>query len=156
MKFMMNGALTLGTLDECLNVEIAQLVGDDNVVIFGMKDNEVNDLKASGSYSSWNEYNNNPNIKKVIDSLVDGTWNTSREEFKIIFDELMARNDEYFLLKDFESYRLAQEKINNLYQDRANWSKICLANIAKSGHFSSDRTIEDYVKDIWHLNRVKI
>ena len=75
---------------------------------------------------------------------------------KIIFDELMARNDEYFLLKDFESYRLAQEKINNLYQDRANWSKICLANIAKSGHFSSDRTIEDYVKDIWHLNRVKI
>lgn len=155
MKFMMNGALTLGTLDGA-NVEIAQLVGDDNVVIFGMKDNEVNDLKASGSYSSWNEYNNNPNIKKVIDSLVDGTWNTSREEFKIIFDELMARNDEYFLLKDFESYRLAQEKINNLYQDRANWSKICLANIAKSGHFSSDRTIEDYVKDIWHLNRVKI
>ncbi len=124
MKFMMNGALTLGTLDECLNVEIAQLVGDDNVVIFGMKDNEVNDLKASGSYSSWNEYNNNPNIKKVIDSLVDGTWNTSREEFKIIFDELMARNDEYFLLKDFESYRLAQEKIDNLYQDRANWSKM--------------------------------
>ena len=155
MKFMMNGALTLGTLDGA-NVEIAELVGDDNVVIFGMKDNEVNDLKASGSYSSWNEYNNNPNIKKVIDSLVDGTWNTSREEFKIIFDELMARNDEYFLLKDFESYRLAQEKINNLYQDRANWSKICLANIAKSGHFSSDRTIEDYVKDIWHLNRVKI
>lgn len=155
MKFMMNGALTLGTLDGA-NVEIAELVGDDNVVIFGMKDNEVNDLKASGSYSSWNEYNNNPNIKKVIDSLVDGTWNSSREEFKIIFDELMARNDEYFLLKDFESYRLAQEKINNLYQDRANWSKICLANIAKSGHFSSDRTIEDYVKDIWHLNRVKI
>lgn len=155
MKFMMNGALTLGTLDGA-NVEIAELVGDDNVVIFGMKDNEVNDLKASGSYSSWNEYNNNPNIKKVIDSLVDGTWNASREEFKIIFDELMARNDEYFLLKDFESYRLAQEKINNLYQDRANWSKICLANIAKSGHFSSDRTIEDYVKDIWHLNRVKI
>lgn len=155
MKFMMNGALTLGTLDGA-NVEIAELVGDDNIVIFGMKDNEVNDLKASGSYSSWNEYNNNPNIKKVIDSLVDGTWNTSREEFKIIFDELMARNDEYFLLKDFESYRLAQEKINNLYQDRANWSKICLANIAKSGHFSSDRTIEDYVKDIWHLNRVKI
>ena len=155
MKFMLNGAITLGTLDGA-NVEIAELVGDDNVVIFGMKDNEVNDLKASGSYSSWNEYNNNPNIKKVIDSLVDGTWNTSREEFKIIFDELMARNDEYFLLKDFESYRLAQEKINNLYQDRANWSKICLANIAKSGHFSSDRTIEDYVKDIWHLNRVKI
>ena len=67
-----------------------------------------------------------------------------------------STNDEYFLLKDFESYRLAQEKINNLYQNRQNWSKMCLANIAKSGHFSSDRTIEDYVKDIWHLNRVKI
>lgn len=155
MKFMMNGAVTLGTLDGA-NVEIADLVGDDNIVIFGMKDNEVNELKAKGTYNSWNEYNNNPNIKKVVDSLVDGTFHPSREEFKIIFDELMSRNDEYFLLKDFESYRLAQEKINNLYQNRQNWSKMCLANIAKSGHFSSDRTIEDYVKDIWHLNRVKI
>ena len=155
MKFMMNGAVTLGTLDGA-NVEIADLVGDDNIVIFGLKDNEVNELKAKGTYNSWNEYNNNPNIKKVVDSLVDGTFHPSREEFKIIFDELMSRNDEYFLLKDFESYRLAQEKINNLYQNRQNWSKMCLANIAKSGHFSSDRTIEDYVKDIWHLNRVKI
>ena len=151
----MNGALTLGTLD-CANVEIADLVGDDNIVIFGMKDDEVNALKASGEYHSWDYYNNDPHIKKVVDSLVDGTFNPSREEFKIIFDELMSRNDEYFLLKDFESYRQAQEKINNLYQDRQNWSKMCLVNISKSGHFSSDRTIEDYVKDIWHLNRVKI
>lgn len=154
MKFMMNGAVTLGTLDGA-NVEIAELVGDDNIVIFGMKDDEVEDLKKSNTYSAWNYYNNDYRIKRVIDSLVDGTFSPSREEFKMIFDELMSRNDEYFLLADFQSYVAAQERICALYQNRQKWARMCLVNIAKSGHFSSDRTIEDYVRDIWHLTKVE-
>ncbi|MEG0452048.1 MAG: glycogen/starch/alpha-glucan phosphorylase, partial [Coprobacillus sp.] len=154
MKFMMNGAVTIGTLDGA-NVEIAEQVGDDNVVIFGLKDNEVNELRRHGQYSAWDYYNNDTHIKRVVDSLVDGTFHESREEFRMIFDELMNRNDEYFLFADFESYIKAQEKINDLYKDRAVWSKMCLVNIAKSGYFSSDRTIEDYVADIWKLDKVK-
>jgi len=154
MKFMMNGAVTLGTLDGA-NVEIAECVDNDNIVIFGLKDNEINDLRMSGNYHAWDYYNNNPKIKRVVDSLVDGTFHSSREEFRMIFDELMNRNDEYFLFADFEYYLKAQEEIDKLYQDRQKWSKMCLINIAKSGFFSSDRTIEDYVNDIWHLDRVK-
>lgn len=155
MKFMMNGAMTLGTLDGA-NVEIADLVGEENIVIFGMKDHEVEHMKYHGHYNAWNYYNNNPKIKKVVDSLVDGTWHVSREEFKLIFDELMSRNDEYFLLADFDSYCKAQEHLQDLYEDRQNWAKSCLINIARSGQFSSDRTIEDYVRDIWHLTKVQV
>jgi starch phosphorylase len=154
MKFMMNGAITLGTLDGA-NVEIAERVGDDNVIIFGLKDNEINDLRTNGRYNAWDYYNNNPKIKRVVDSLVDGTFHESREEFRMIFEELMNRNDEYFLFADFESYVEAQHKVNELYKDRQNWAKMCLVNIAQSGFFSSDRTIEDYVADIWKLDRVK-
>jgi starch phosphorylase len=154
MKFMMNGAVTLGTLDGA-NVEIAERVGDDNVVIFGLKDNEINDLRWSGTYHAWDYYNNDPKIKRVVDSLVDGTFHESREEFRMIFDELMNRNDEYFLFADFEQYLAAQEKINGLYPDHQKWAKMCLVNIAQSGFFSSDRTIEEYAHDIWHLEKLK-
>ena len=154
MKFMMNGAVTVGTLDGA-NVEIAERVGDDNIIIFGLKDNEINNLRWSGQYNAWDYYNNDPRIKNVVDSLVDGTFHESREEFRMIFDELMNRNDEYFLFADFEAYLKAQAKVDELYRDRAKWSQMCLVNIAKSGYFSSDRTIEEYVKDIWKLDRVK-
>ena len=154
MKFMMNGAITVGTLDGA-NVEMAERVGDDNIVIFGLKDYEVNELRQHGRYSAWNYYNNNPKIKRVVDSLVDGTFHPSRDEFRMIFDELMNRNDEYFLFADFESYVQAHQKVDGLYQDKNKWAKICLVNIAKSGFFSSDRTIEEYVRDIWKLERVK-
>ena len=154
MKFMMNGAVTVGTLDGA-NVEIAERVGDDNVIIFGLKDNEINELRWNGQYNAWDYYNNDPRIKNVVDSLVDGTFHASREEFRMIFDELMNRNDEYFLFADFEAYLKAQAKVDELYRDRAKWSKMCLVNIAQSGYFSSDRTIEEYVKDIWKLDRVK-
>ena len=154
MKFMMNGAVTVGTLDGA-NVEIAERVGDDNVIIFGLKDNEINELRWNGQYNAWDYYNNDPRIKHVVDSLVDGTFHESREEFRMIFDELMNRNDEYFLFADFEAYLKAQAKVDELYRDRSRWSKMCLVNIAKSGYFSSDRTIEEYVKDIWKLDRVK-
>jgi len=154
MKFMMNGAVTVGTLDGA-NVEIAERVGDDNVIIFGLKDNEVNNLRQHGQYNAWDYYNNNPKIKRVVDSLVDGSFHESREEFRMIFDELMNRNDEYFLFADFEAYVAAQEKVNELYQDKQRWARMCLVNIAQSGYFSSDRTIEDYVADIWKLDIVK-
>ena len=148
-------AFTIGGILDSANVEIAERVKDDNIVIFGLKDNEVNDLRQHGQYNAWDYYNNDPRIKRVVDSLVDGTFHESREEFRMIFDELMNRNDEYFLFADFESYLDAQAKIDALYRDRATWSKMCLVNIAQSGYFSSDRTIEEYVADIWKLDRVK-
>lgn len=154
MKFMMNGALTLGTLDGA-NVEIADLVGEDNCIIFGLKDYEINELRANGTYSAWDYYNNHMKIRRVIDSLLDGTFCENREEFRIIYEELMNHNDEYFLLADFDSFNEAQKKSAELYQDKSKWAKICLINIAKSGYFSSDRTIQNYVDDIWHLDKVK-
>ena len=154
MKFMMNGAITIGTLDGA-NVEISELVGLDNCEIFGLKDEEVKNLKANNQYRAWDYYNNDLKIRRAIDSLTNGTFSSNQEEFKIIHDELMNKNDEYFLLADFESYANAQRHVVELYQDRAKWARICLVNIAKSGFFSSDRTIEQYVEDIWHLEKCK-
>ena len=154
MKFMMNGAITLGTLDGA-NVEIAELVGEENCVIFGMKDHEVKELQMSGAYKAWDYYNNNPRLKRIIDSLMDGTFHENREEFRVIFEELMNKNDEYFVLADYEAYCQAQSSVRDLYKDRSRWAKVCLTNIAKSGFFSSDRTIQQYVDDIWHLDKVK-
>lgn len=153
MKFMMNGALTLGTLDGA-NVEIAEQVGLDNCLIFGFTSDQVDKIKANGSYQVWDYYNNNAIIKKIIDSLTDGTWAPNREEFRLIFDELMKKNDEYLVLGDFEAYRQAQTKVDRLYQDKNKWARMMLMNIAKSGYFSSDRTIEQYVEDIWHLDNL--
>lgn len=154
MKFMMNGALTLGTLDGA-NVEIAELVGEENCIIFGLKDHEIKQLKDSNTYNAWDYYNNNMMIRRVVDSLVDGTFCENKEEFRIIFEELMNHNDEYFLLADFEAFDKAQAKSRVLYEDPKKWAKICLINIAKSGYFSSDRTIQNYVDDIWHLEKIK-
>jgi len=153
MKFMMNGALTLGTLDGA-NVEIAQLVGDENIVIFG---NTVQDLeKLRLNYRAQDYYYRDSRIKKVIDSLIDGTFSAERDDFIDIANEFLVRNDEYFLLADFDAYIKAHEKIYNLYQDKSLWARKCLINIAKSNYFSSDRTIEDYVRDIWKLEKVKL
>ena len=116
---------------------------------------EVKNLKANNQYRAWDYYNNDLKIRRAIDSLTNGTFSSNPEEFKIIHDELMNKNDEYFLLADFESYANAQRHVVELYQDRSNWAKICLVNIAKSGFFSSDRTIEQYVEDIWHLEKCK-
>ena len=154
MKFMMNGAITLGTLDGA-NVEISERVGDENCIIFGMKDHEVKALQNSGTYNAWDIYNNNPHLKRVIDSLMDGTFIENREEFRVIFEELMNKNDEYFVLADYDAYCKAQMQVRDLYQNRLGWAKVCLINIAKSGFFSSDRTIQEYVDDIWHLEKVK-
>ena len=153
MKFMMNGAVTLGTLDGA-NVEIKELVGDDNCVIFGLREDEVYRLKKDG-YKPFEYYESNPVIHKVVDSLTDGTWSADLNDFKDISDEFLIRNDEYMILADFDAYCKAHEKMYEYYADKNEWAKKCLINIAKSAYFSSDRTIEEYVNDIWHISKIK-
>lgn len=153
MKFMMNGAITLGTLDGA-NVEIRDFVGDDNCVIFGLTSEEVLNYYANGGYSAWDEYNNNPIAHEIMDSLRNGPWVTKPDKFNLIFDEIMNNNDCYFILKDLPEYIKAQQKIEKLYLDKDKWAEMCLINIAGSGYFSSDRTIKDYIRDIWHLQKV--
>ena len=153
MKFMMNGALTLGTLDGA-NVEISQLVGKDNVLIFGKTTEQIDKLRASGEYSIQDIYRNDKTIANILESLINGTFSNEKEQFMNIYNEIMFKNDEYFIFADFYDYVRAQEQIEKLYTNKEKWTKICLTNIAKSGFFSSDRTIEEYVKDIWKLKKV--
>ena len=153
MKFMMNGAITLGTLDGA-NVEISNLVGKDNAVIFGMKEEEVKNKKYTNSYNPWDVYNNDPYVKSVLDALVDGTLSNDREQFRMIFDEIMYHGDEFMVLEDFHDYCKASKYIEQLYKDRRKWGQMCLINIANSGWFSSDRTISEYNRDIWHLSKI--
>ncbi len=153
MKLMMNGALTLGTMDGA-NVEIHGLVGDENSIIFGMSEEEVQELACSNTYRSWEYYQNDIRIKYVIDSLISGMWGTSPEEFRVIFEELMNYNDQYFLLKDFDDYVRAQDQVERMYRDQSAFARSCLINIAKSGYFSSDRTIEQYAHEIWHIKKI--
>ena len=155
MKLMMNGAVTLGTLDGA-NVEISEKVGDDNIVIFGNTVDQLAELKNKG-YSASGIYRTDAAIKEVMDSLIDGTtFSSDPDTFKLIFDEIIGRNDEYYHLADFEAYCQAQQKIEKLYQDQAKWRRMCLVNIAQSGYFSTDRTIGEYNRDIWHLQKVKM
>lgn len=150
MKFMMNGAITIGTLDGA-NVEIHDLVGDDNMVIFGLNKDEVYEYYENNKYSAYDYYNNDIRIKEMLDQLVNGFLPNGFDEYKIIFDSLLAYNDPYFVLKDFESYALAQEKVNDFYKNKEKWIDMMIENIAYSGHFSSDNTIKKYANEIWHL-----
>lgn len=150
MKFMMNGAITLATLDGA-NVEIAQQVGQENIIIFGLKDYEVYDFYNNYNYNSEKLYNENPIIKSTLNSLIDGRINRGGGDFRNIFDLLIKHNDHYFILKDFEDYRRAQEKIGNLYRNKMKWQDMSLVNIAKSGYFSSDNTIKKYAEEIWNI-----
>ena len=154
MKFMMNGAITLGTLDGA-NVEIVELAGKENEVIFGLNANEVKELEDNGTYNPWDLYNNDQTINTVLNMLFNGPWAVdNHDRFKLIFDELMSRNDQYFVLKDFKAYIEAHKKIEELYLDKEKWAHACIMNIANSGHFSSDRTIQEYINDIWHLEQL--
>ncbi|MCR5184558.1 MAG: glycogen/starch/alpha-glucan phosphorylase [Bacilli bacterium] len=155
MKFMMNGAITLGTMDGA-NIEIVENAGKENEVIFGLTSDETEQLYREGTYNPWDIYNSDMRIKNVLDSLFHGEWcQYKQDKFSLIFDEIMNRHDQYFILKDFDSYLKAQEKINELYQDKYLWAKMALINIANSGYFTSDRTIEQYAKEIWGLSKVK-
>jgi len=154
MKFMMNGAITIGTLDGA-NVEIAELVGEDNIVIFGLTSDEVNELNNSGLYNPLEEYNSHVDLRLVIDQLTNGFFDTvEKDEFKEVSEKLLSR-DQYFVLKDFEGYRKAHEEANEFYKDEERWLKASIINIAKSGYFSSDRTIHQYAKEIWKINPMK-
>lgn len=148
MKFMMNGAVTIATLDGA-NIEIRDEVKDDNIVIFGLTANEVLDYYKNGGYSAWDIYDNDNRIKRVIDNLIDGTYSYDKDKFKAIYDSLLKYNDEFFVLKDFDSYIKAQIKVNELYSNKYNWQRMCGVNIAHSGIFSSDRTIKEYATGIW-------
>ena len=150
MKYMMNGAITLGTLDGA-NVEIVERVGYENAEIFGLHVEDINELRHENSYNAWNLYNSSYNIRMVIDSLKNCTWSNDPNEFKLINNDLMMRNDEFFVLADFDAYIYAQEKVQARYMDKSRWAKTMLVNIAKSGYFSSDRTISEYAKEIWDL-----
>lgn len=154
MKFMMNGAITCGTLDGA-NVEIGELVGEDNIVIFGMTAKEVTDLYAKNDYNPYLIYESNAEIHEVIDQLTNGFFdNVAPDEFEAIRDNLLY-HDSYFILKDFDSYVQAQEKINELYKDQTKWLHMSIVNVAKSGFFTTDRTMRQYNEDIWHLEPVK-
>ena len=148
MKFMMNGAVTIATLDGA-NIEIKDEVGNDNIVIFGLTADEVLNYYKNGGYNSVNLYNNNPRIKRVVDDLISGKYHSDKDRFRSIYDNLLTFNDEFFVLEDFDAYIKAQDKVDVLYKDIYKWQKICGKNIAHSGIFSSDRTIEQYATGIW-------
>ena len=148
MKFMMNGAVTIATLDGA-NIEIKDEVGEDNIVIFGLNADEVMNYHNNGGYSSWDICNNDIRIQRVTNDLINGKYCADKERFKIIYENLLTYNDEYFVLKVFDSYIAAQDYINNIYSDTKRWQKMCGINIAHSGIFSSDRTIKEYATGIW-------
>ena len=161
MKFMLNGALTLGTMDGA-NVEIVEEVGSENAFIFGMSSDEVIRYENEGGYNPMEIFNNNYEIRRVLMQLINGYYSPQNPElFRDIYNSLLNtqssdRADTYFILKDFPSYAEAQRRIDQAYRDEAWWAKAAILNVACSGKFTSDRTIEEYVKDIWHLEKVKV
>ena len=161
MKFMLNGALTVGTMDGA-NVEIVEEVGEENVFIFGMSSDEVMGYERNGGYNPYDIYNNDEEIRRVINQLVDGTYaDGDTERYRDLYNSLLTkkgsdRADMYFILKDFRSYTEAQERVEEAYKDKDKWAKMALLNTACCGKFSSDRTIEEYVEDIWKLDKVKV
>ncbi len=151
MKLQMNGAITIGTMDGA-NVEIHDLVGSENIEIFGLTVNEV--APARETYNPRDYYNNDLALKEVIDQMQNGFFkDATPDDFKPIIDDILEY-DEYFVLKDFDSYRQAQENINQKFRDRQLWAKMALANIANSGFFSTDRTIQEYIDEIWKLDKI--
>ncbi|MEG1002116.1 MAG: glycogen/starch/alpha-glucan phosphorylase [Clostridium sp.] len=151
MKFMLNGAPTFGTMDGA-NVEIVRESGEENNFIFGLTVEEIE--KLNGEYDSMEYYENNPSIKRVLDSLIDGTFDDCNTGlFEDLYNSLIEEGDGYFLLADFEGFKLAEDKVFEAYKDKKKWAKICFENTCNAGIFSSDRTILEYAKDIWNVKR---
>jgi len=160
MKFMLNGALTLGTMDGA-NVEIVEEVGRENAFIFGLSSDEVIRFENYGGYDPVEIYNNDKDIHKVLDQLIDGTYSSDKELFRPLYNSLLntlstSKADTYFILKDFKAYAEAQKKVEAAYRNTEGWSKSAILNVACSGKFTSDRTIQQYVDEIWHLDKVTI
>ena len=160
MKFMINGAVTIGTLDGA-NIEIVEEAGAENAFIFGLTADEIIKIESEHSYNPQKYLERNPHLAKVMNQLIDGTYDPTHQLFREIYDSLVygvegQRPDVYYVLADFAAYVEAQEKVAATYVDRMKWAKMALLNIARSGKFSSDRTIEDYVRDIWKLKKVEV
>ncbi len=160
MKFMLNGALTLGTLDGA-NVEIVEEVGDDNAYIFGLTSEEVINYENNGGYNPRDIYNTDSDIRAVLTQLIDGTYSPNNyDEFRELYDSLLdgagGRADQYFILKDFRAYDEARRAISKAYEDEEGWARSAIMNVAKVGKFSSDRTIQEYVDDIWKLDKLEV
>ncbi|MGB4618302.1 MAG: glycogen/starch/alpha-glucan phosphorylase, partial [Dethiobacteria bacterium] len=153
MKFMLNGALTIGTLDGA-NVEIKEAVGEENIFIFGLTAEEVLRYEEEGGYCARECYEQDPRLKVVVDQLVNGFLPVDREEFRMIYDHLLLHNDPYFVLKDFAPYLRAQEEAERAYNDRRRWLAMAARNIAQAGRFSSDRTVARYAQEIWGIKPV--
>lgn len=161
MKFMLNGAPTIGTMDGA-NVEIVEEVGKENAFIFGLSSDEVINYEQNGGYNPMDIYNSDPDIRRVVDQLVDGTYaNGDREMYRDLYNSLLnrknsSRADMYFILKDFRSYAETQKEVEKAYRDKEGWARKALLNTACCGKFSSDRTIQEYIEDIWKLDPVKV
>lgn len=161
MKFMLNGAPTIGTMDGA-NVEIVEEVGRENAFIFGLSSDEVMDYEKNGGYDPYEVFNNDEEVRRVVNQLVDGTYaEGNTERYRDLYNSLLKRKgndraDMYFILKDFRSYAKAQEEVEAAYKDREGWAEMALLNTACCGKFSSDRTIEEYVKDIWKLDKIQV
>ena len=161
MKFMLNGALTIGTMDGA-NVEMAEEVGKDNMFIFGASADEIINLENNGGYNPMDIFNNDQDIRRVLMQLINGYYSPQEPElFRDIYNSLLNtqssdRADTYFILKDFRSYAEAHKKIDQAYRDEKWWARTAMLNTASAGKFSSDRTIEEYVRDIWHLEKIKV
>ena len=161
MKFMLNGAPTLGTMDGA-NIEIVEEVGEENAFIFGLRSDEVIRYENEGGYNPKDIYNSDAEIRQVVDQLVDGTYaNGDHEMYRDLYNALLTTNDSpradmYFILKDFRSYAEAQKRVEEAYRDKKHWAQMALLNTASSGKFTSDRTIREYVNDIWHLDPVTV
>ncbi|MGN1314405.1 MAG: glycogen/starch/alpha-glucan phosphorylase [Lachnospiraceae bacterium] len=160
MKFMLNGAVTIGTMDGA-NVEIVEEVGEENAFIFGLSSDEVISFENHGGYNPMEIFNNDPDVRKVLMQLINGTYSQDTELFRSLYNSLLNTQetnvaDRYFILKDFKSYADAQRKVEKAYRDEAGWAKKAILNVACSGKFTSDRTIQEYVDEIWHLDKVTI
>ena len=161
MKFMLNGAPTLGTMDGA-NVEIVEEVGIENAFIFGLSSDEVINYEQNGGYNPWDIYNTDPDVRRVVDQLVDGTYaHGNSEMYRDLHNSLFMkqgsnRPDVYFILKDFRAYAEAQEKVEAAYRDKDRWAKMALLNTACCGKFSSDRTIREYVEELWKLDKITV
>ena len=158
MKFMLNGAPTLGTMDGA-NVEIVDEVGKENAFIFGLSADEVINYENNGGYDPRVIYNTDDEIRQVLTELVNGTFSSDTELFRDLYNSLLNQNggeraDQYFILADFRSYAAAQKKVEEAYKDEKGWARMAMLNTACAGKFTSDRTIEEYVEDIWHLDKV--
>ena len=155
MKFMLNGALTIGTMDGA-NVEIVEEVGEENAFIFGMSAEEVMDYEKNGGYNPWDIYNMDQNVREVLMQLINGAYAPDDpDRFRPLYDSLLQK-DQYFILKDFESYAEAQRKVDEAYRNEKEWARKAMLNTACSGKFTSDRTIEQYAKELWHLKKVEV